>query len=59
MIIISGGLDLRSGNNLGKERVGANQHLQLIAPTENNAFAQFMHRARNTPPTKPVMKTCI
>ena len=48
---------MRSGKNLGKERIGANQHLQHIAPTENNVFAQFMHRTRNTPPRKPAMKT--
>ena len=37
--IISGGFDLRSGRNLGKERNGANQLLQYIPPTENNGFA--------------------
>ena len=31
--IISGGFDLRSGRNLGKERNGATQLLQYIAPT--------------------------
>ena len=39
--IISGGIDLRSGRNLGKERNGATQLLQYIPPTENNGFAQF------------------
>ena len=39
--IISGGFDLRSGRNLGKERNGATQILQYIAPTENNRFAQL------------------
>ena len=39
--IISGGFDLRSGRNLGKERNGATQISQYIAPTENNRFAQF------------------
>ena len=39
--IISGGFDLRSGRNLGKERNGATQILQYIAPTENNGFAQL------------------
>ena len=38
---ISGGFDLRSGRNLGKERNGATQLLQYIAPTEINAFAQL------------------
>ena len=39
--IISGGFDLRSGWNLGKERNGATQLLQYIPPTENNGFAQL------------------
>ena len=39
--IISGGFDLRSGRNLGKERNGATQLLQYIAPTERNGFAQL------------------
>ena len=39
--IISEGFDLRSGRNLGKERNGATQLLQYIAPTENNGFAQL------------------
>ena len=39
--IISGGFDLRSGRNLGKERNCAIQLLQYIPPTENNRFAQF------------------
>ena len=39
--IISGGFDLRSGRILGKERNGATQLLQYIAPTENNGFAQL------------------
>ena len=39
--IISGGFDLRSGSNLGKERNGATQLLQYIPPTENNEFAQL------------------
>ena len=39
--IISGGFDLRSGGNLGKERNGATQLLQYIPPTENNGFAQL------------------
>ena len=39
--IISGGFDLRSGRNLGKERNGATQLLQYIPPTDNNGFAQL------------------
>ena len=39
--IISGGFDLRSGRNLGKERKGATQLLQYIPPSENNGFAQL------------------
>ena len=39
--IISGGFDLRSGRNLGKERNEATQLLQYIPPTENNGFAQL------------------
>ena len=39
--IISGGFDLRSGRNLGKERNGATQLLQYIAPAENRGFAQL------------------
>ena len=39
--IISGGFDLRSGRNLGKERNGATQLLQYIAPTENIGFTQL------------------
>ena len=39
--IISGGFDLRSGRNLGKERNGATQLLQYVPPTENNGFARL------------------
>ena len=39
--IINGGFDLSSGKNLGKERNGAPQLLQYIAPTENNRFARL------------------
>ena len=39
--IISGGFDLRSGRNSGRERNGATQSLQYITPTENNRFAQL------------------
>ena len=39
--IISGGFDVRSGRNLGKERNGAAQLSQYIAPTENNGLAQL------------------
>ena len=39
--IISGGFDLRSGRNLGKERNGVTQLLQFIPPKENNGFAQL------------------
>ena len=39
--IISGGFDLRSGLNLGKDRNGATQLLQYIPPTEDNGFAQL------------------
>ena len=39
--ILSGGFDRRSGRNLRKERKGATQLLQYIAPTENNGFAQL------------------
>ena len=38
---ISGGFDLRSGRNLGKERNGATQLLEYIASTESNGFAQL------------------
>ena len=41
LAIISGGFELRSGRNLGKERNGATQLLQYIPPTENNGFAQL------------------
>ena len=51
--IISGGFDLRSGINLGKERNGVTQILQYIAPTEHNGFAQLYaydpkHRSHKT-----------
>ena len=39
--IFSRGFDLRPGKTLGKERNGATQILQYIAPTENNGFAQL------------------
>ena len=39
--VISGGFDIRSGRNLGKERNGATQILQYIRPTENDGFAQL------------------
>ena len=32
---------MRSGRNLGKERIGATQLLQYIPPMENNRFAQL------------------
>ena len=38
---ISGGFNLRSGRIFGKERNGATQLLQFIAPTENKKFAQL------------------
>ena len=38
---ISGDFNLRCGRNLGKERNGATQLLQYIAPTQNNGFAQL------------------
>ena len=51
--IISGGFDLRSGRNLGKERNGATQLLQYTKPTENNGCAQLYaydpkHTSRKT-----------
>ena len=57
--LISGDFDLRSGRNLGKERNGANQLLQYIAPTQNNGFAQLYAYDPKTRPTNQVMKTCI
>ena len=39
--IVNGEFDLRSWRNLGKERNGATQLLQYIAPTENNRFTQL------------------
>ena len=39
--INSGGFDLRSGRNLGKERDGATQLLQYITSSESNGFAQL------------------
>ena len=39
--IISGGFYLRSGRNLGQERIGATQLLQYIPPTEKHRFAQL------------------
>ena len=39
VVIISGGFDLRSGSNLGKEWNVATQLLQYVAPTEKNGFA--------------------
>ena len=39
--IIRAGFDLRSGRNLDKERNGATQLLQFIAPFENSGFAQL------------------
>ena len=39
--IISGGVDLRSGRNLGKERNGATQLLQYMSTTESNGFARL------------------
>ena len=38
---ISGGVNLRSGRNPGKERNGATQLSQNIAPTEKIGFAQL------------------
>ena len=32
---------MRSARSLGKKRNGATQLIQYIAPTENDAFAQF------------------
>ena len=39
--IISGGFNLRSGRDLGRERNSATQLLQYIPPTENNGFARL------------------
>ena len=41
MAVITGGFELRSGRNLGKERTGAIQHWQYIASPEFKGFAQF------------------
>ena len=57
--IISGGFDLRSGRNLGKERNGATQVLQYIAPTENNGFAQLYAYDPKHTSHKTSDKTCI
>ena len=47
--IISGGFDLRSRRNLGKERKSATQLLQYIAPIENNGFAQlYVYHQKHT-----------
>ena len=56
--IISGGFNLRSGRNLGKEWNGATHFSQYIGTTENNGFDQ-LYEYRNTRPTKQAMKTCI
>ena len=55
--IISGDVDLISGQNHGNERNVATQHLHYIAPT--TGLLNSMHTIRNTRPTKQVMKTCI
>ena len=41
LAIIGGGFDMRPGRNLGKERYGATQLLQYIAPTETNGIAKL------------------
>ena len=57
--IISGGFDLRSERNLGKERNGAIQLWQYIAPTEVNGFAQFYAYDPKYTSHKTTMKRCI
>ena len=39
--IFSGGFHLRSGRNLGEERIGGNQFLLFITPNESNGLAQL------------------
>ena len=57
--IINGNFDLRSGRNLVKERKGATQILQYIAPMRKTVLRNSMLTIRNTRPTKQAMKTCI
>ena len=59
IVIIGRGFDMRSGHNLGKERNGATQLLQYIAPPKNNGFANFMPTVQNTRPEKRVMRTSV
>ena len=47
--IITGGFDLRSGRNLGRERNGATQLFKYIPTTENNGFARhYAYDPKNT-----------
>ena len=57
--IISGGFDLRSGRNLGKERNGAAQLYSIYHPLRLMGLLNSMLMIRNTRPTKQAMKTCI
>ena len=41
---------MRSGRNLGKERDGAIQLLQYLAPTETNTFAKLCIRPKTHVP---------
>ena len=56
---VSWGLDWRSGRILGKERNGATQLLQYLAPLRTMDLLNFFHTTRNPRATKQVMKTCI
>ena len=53
--IISGGFNLRSGGNLGKERNGVTQ----LLPLRTTDLPNCMHMIRNTHPTNKAKKTCI
>ena len=48
LAIMGGGFDLRSGRKFGRERNGATQLLQFIAPTENNGYAELYAYDRKT-----------
>ena len=57
--IISGGFDLRSGRNLGKEGNGSTQIYIIYHPLRTKHLLNCMHMIRTIHLTKQAMKICI
>ena len=57
--IISGGFDLRSGRNLGKELNDATQFYSIKHPLRTTDMLSSLHMTLNTRPTKQAMKIFV